>query len=100
MTAMRLAEHVAHTTDVDGMLDAMTPEQWMEWQAKDIIEPIGLNSVSGILAKIGELISAYMGSKLNQRDFMPWLPKVKKTDALKPAEAATMVTAALRSAVR
>ena len=100
MTAMRLAEHVAHTTDVDGMLDSMTPQQWIEWQAKDLIEPIGLDSVSGVLAKIGEMISAYMGSNLTQRDFMPWLPKVETQQAMNPSESAKLLTAALRSAVR
>ena len=100
MTAMRLAEHVAKTTDVDGMLDDMTPQQWIEWQAKDIIEPIGTNSVCGVLAKIGELISAFVGGHLDQRDFMPWLPKVQKQQALSPAESATAMTAALRGVVK
>ena len=78
MCAMRLAEHVAKTTDVDGMLDSMTPQQWIEWQAKDRIEPIGNNGACLILARIGELLAAFMGSEMRQRDFMPWLPKQKK----------------------
>ena len=41
MTAMRLAAHVEHTTDVDGMLDTMTPQQFAEWQAFDQLEPLG-----------------------------------------------------------
>lgn len=28
---MWLAKEVAHTVDVDGMLDSMTPEQFQEW---------------------------------------------------------------------
>ena len=44
MTAMRLAEHVAGTVDVDGMLESMTPEQFDEWCAKDAVEPIGYAS--------------------------------------------------------
>ena len=28
---MLLAKEVAHTTDVDGMLAQMTPQQWNEW---------------------------------------------------------------------
>lgn len=31
--AFYLARHVAHTTDVDGMLAAMTPQQFNEWLA-------------------------------------------------------------------
>jgi hypothetical protein len=30
---MKLAREVAHTTDVDGMLDRMAPEQFSEWLA-------------------------------------------------------------------
>lgn len=39
---MKLARTVAHTTDVDGMLDRMHPEQFSEWMVEYKIEPWGL----------------------------------------------------------
>ena len=73
MTAMRLAEHVAHTTDVDGMLESMSPEQFREWCAKDQIEPIGYQSQA--LGMICYLIHSYLcsSSDLTIDTFMPWL---------------------------
>jgi len=71
MTALRLAEHVAHTTDVDGMLEQMTPAQFIEWQAKDLAEPIGHAGTHEILAQIAALITNYMtGGKAEPVD--PW----------------------------
>jgi len=43
---MKLARTVAHTTDVDGMLDSMTPQQFSEWLAMYTIEPWGVELVS------------------------------------------------------
>ena len=79
MTAMRLAEHVEHTTDVDGMLDSMTPEQFNEWCAKDAVEPIGYQSQA--LGMIAHLIHCYMsqGENVDAEQFMPWM-KYQKTD--------------------
>ena len=70
---MRLAEHVAHTTDVDGMLESMTPEQFDEWCAKDAVEPIGYQSQA--LGMILHLIHTYMttDSSTDATAFMPWL---------------------------
>jgi len=72
MTAMRLAEHVAHTTDVDGMLESMSPEQFDEWCAKDAVEPIGYASQT--LGMIVHLIYSYMthDSSVDPSMFMPW----------------------------
>ena len=36
---MFLARTVAHSTDVDGVLDSMTPEQFNEWLAAYSIQP-------------------------------------------------------------
>lgn len=73
MTALRLAEHVAHTVDVDVMLSRMTHEQFNEWMAKDIVEPIGSDSTNTILAKIGVLIAAFMGNKdVTMQSFRYW----------------------------
>ena len=73
MTAFRLAEFVEGTTDVDGMLDRMTPEQFQEWCAKDEVEPIGYSS--RMLGMIGFMLATYMAgesSDVNANDFMPW----------------------------
>ena len=78
MTALRLAEHVAGTTDVDGMLDSMTPEQFQEWCIKDQIEPIGYQSQA--LGLIAWLIHSYLASDSDAtpETFMPWLSHVPK----------------------
>ena len=64
------------TVDVDGMLDGMTHEQFNEWVAKDIIEPIGCDGTNSILAKIGVLIAAFMGNKdITMQTFKHWEPE-------------------------
>lgn len=71
---MRLAEHVAGTTDVDAMLDAMTVQQFDEWAAKDMVEPVGYQSQ--MLGLIGYLVHGAVGdgtSDATVEDFMPWL---------------------------
>jgi hypothetical protein len=76
---MRLAEHVAHTVDVDGMLDSMSPEQFDEWCAKDIIEPIGNAATHHVLALIGVTIAQVNGVKdVKLEYFMPWLKPDKQ----------------------
>jgi len=77
MTAMRLAEHVAHTVDVDGMLESMSPEQFDEWCAKDAVEPIGYASQT--LGMIVYLIHSYMSGKPDDPEsFMPWIKYAPK----------------------
>lgn len=39
---MLLARTVAHTTDVDGMLHGMTPDQFNEWLAMYRVRPWGI----------------------------------------------------------
>lgn len=75
MTALRLAEHVAHTVDVDRMLDGMTPKQFDEWCLKDRVEPIGEEASRHILALIGVTIArSFGGAKdVTVENFMPWL---------------------------
>ena len=81
MIAMRLAEHVEHTTDVDGMLDRMTPEQFNEWCAKDLVEPIGYQTqMLGLIAWIIHSYTASDGDTLENADFMPWLKYATKRD--------------------
>src|SRR5690606_27685050 len=97
MTAFRLAEHVAHTVDVDGMLDSMSPQLFAYWCAKDSIEPIGTRSVADILSKIGQLIAGLAGSKLSDKDFRPWA-KTPDDKPLSAAESGVLITAAVRAA--
>ena len=74
-----MAEHVAKTTDVDEMLSKMTHQQFDEWCAKDMIEPIGTSQETcRILTKIGRMIAAFMGQEMKEKDFMPWLSKQSK----------------------
>lgn len=71
--AMRLAEHVEHTVDVDGMLDRMTTQQFTEWCAKDAVEPIGEEKTRVILGMIGMIVARFAGANLTERDFTPWV---------------------------
>jgi len=77
---MRLAEHVAHTVDVDGMLSQMTPEQFAEWIAKDRVEPIGHEPTRQTLALLGTVVAKLGGCQEDPelRWFMPWLKKAKQ----------------------
>lgn len=69
---MRLAEHVEHTTDVAGMLDRMTAEQWREWCIKDQVEPIGY--ATQMAAMTNFLLSSYLApDDTNAETFLPWL---------------------------
>ena len=54
---------MAHTVHVDEMLEGMTPDQFNEWRAKDLVEPIGHYGTHEILSMIGALIASYLGSK-------------------------------------
>jgi hypothetical protein len=92
---MRLAEHVAKTTDVDGMLDSMTPAQLDEWTAKDLIEPVGYQSQ--MLGFLAYMVFAWVGgseSEAKPSDFMPWL-KYKKTNDINNAAAMQMIASVL-----
>lgn len=95
MTALRLAEHVAQTANVDKMLSEMSHEQFNEWCAKDMIEPIGSNPVvCQVLTKIGKIIAAFMGQEMEDSHFMPWAKKQKKNESrqLTPRQSAVALT--------
>lgn len=87
MTALRLAEHVAKTVDVDCMLESMTPGQFEEWRAKDLLEPIGHSGTHEILSMIGALIANYLGSKdqndspIDQWHFKWWQERPPQAEA-------------------
>jgi len=72
MIAFDLAEHVAHTVDVDGMLDRMTPEQFDEWCLRDQIMPIGYQTK--MLAYIAWVLASYFSEEpVKPQTWMPWL---------------------------
>lgn len=51
----------------------MSHEQFNEWIAKDIIEPIGTEGTNSILAKIGLLVAQFMGIKdVTMQSFKHW----------------------------
>lgn len=70
---------VAGVPSADWLLDSLTPQQWHEIQALDCVEPIGWRGAEMILARIGELLAAFVGSEMRAADFAPWLarPEVK-----------------------
>lgn len=80
MTAMRLAEHVAGTVDVDTMLENMTPKQFAEWCAKDRVEPIGTDGTNEILSQIAALIARAFGAEdVDQYTFKWWQKRPEDT---------------------
>jgi len=96
MIAFALAEHVEHTTDVDGMLDRMTPVQFDEWCVRDQIIPIGYETK--MLAHIGWLLSSYFSSAeepIEAISFMPWLKYEGGTDKPQNEKAKQMLKSAL-----
>lgn len=54
------------------MLAGMTHEEFEEWKAKDIIEPIGHSGTHDILARIGVLIAVFMGNKEAEEQMFKW----------------------------
>lgn len=53
------------------MLDQMSPEQFYEWCAKDLIEPIGHAGTHEILSQIAYMLASYLGAK----HVTPWTYK-------------------------
>jgi hypothetical protein len=85
---------------VDEMLSKMSHQQFDEWCAKDMIEPIGTSEpLCRILTKIGRMIAAFMGQEMKDKDFMPWIAKHKrraKPKALSPKQSAIAISSHLR----
>ena len=87
---MRLAESVEGTTDVDGMLDRMSPQLFDEWRAKSLIEPLGLEKVAHVLTKIGLALAP----DASVSDFMPWVDfDVERSGEVSPEQAAALFRA-------
>jgi hypothetical protein len=62
--------------DVDAMLDQMTPQQWTEWQARDIVEPIGHRGTHDILAILGAIVAGLGGAKdVTPESLLHWRKK-------------------------
>ena len=75
----------------------MTHEQFDEWCAKDLVEPIGTSTHEcSVLAKIGMIISAFAGFETEETYFMPWLPFKTKETQLTAKQSATAITAHLQ----
>ena len=80
------------------MLERMSHEQFAEWCAKDIIEPIGQSGTHDILAKIGMLIARYMGNEdACEEMFAHWR---EKTEAVADADTVFSTLEATAGAVR
>jgi len=90
---MHLARTVEHTTDVDGMLECMTPEQFDEWHRLYLDEPWGddwqqagtiaaafHNEILGALQSI-QTAAGDKPEKLKEKDFdkpEDYIPRVRK----------------------
>lgn len=86
------------------MLSEMTHQQFDEWCAKDIIEPIGTSEpICRILTKIGRMIAAFMGQEMKDKDFMPWISKRAKRKehqaSLSPRQSAAAISSHLQMLV-
>jgi len=86
---------VVHTTDVDGMLDSMTPQQFQEWCAFDRVDPIGNQGLCDTIANFAVVVCNGLGAEINQGDLMAWVKPwgTSKTSgrAISPNQAAAMV---------
>jgi hypothetical protein len=93
MIAFDLAEYVEHTTDVDGMLDRMTPEQFDEWCLRDQIIPIGYQTK--MTAYLAWMLANYFSDEPVKPDtLMPWL-RFENTDRPQNEKARQMLKSVL-----
>lgn len=67
-----------HTTDVDGMLDRMTHEQFDEWCAKDLIEPIGTRGTNEILTRLAMMVAGFLGQEDVSPSAFAWWMESKR----------------------
>jgi len=75
----------------------MTHEQFDEWCAKDLVEPIGTSRpLCSVMAKIGMIISAFAGFETEENYFMPWIPAKDKDVKLTAKESAKAITSHLQ----
>jgi len=81
------------------MLARMTPQQWHEWKAKQLIEPIGTDlHVCEILTKIAIMLAGMLGIKADETAFMPWKQKPEKqVDTLTPKQSRAALTQHLKT---
>ncbi len=78
------------------MLDEMTPQQFLEWQAKDLIEPIGHRGTHEILALFASMVANWMGNKnIKPESFMWW--RQKQQEDSKPEASMDAAIMALES---
>lgn len=56
------------------MLDGMSHEEFNEWCAKDLIEPIGNRGTNEILVRLAVMIAVYLGhDDAKKSAFAPWM---------------------------
>jgi hypothetical protein len=79
------------------MLERMSEQQFNEWCAYDLLEPIGTTPVNEILSRIGAIISAFAGHAVDPEDFMPW-SKRKVEAKLSPKQSRAFVAQQLQIA--
>jgi hypothetical protein len=78
---LKLAAGVAHTVDVDGMLDSISPRQFDEWRAYDAyISPIGQDRLDVTIAEVATCLCQLLGKwvgvdpEIIEPDrFVPWI---------------------------
>jgi hypothetical protein len=91
MTALRLAEQ--RGMNADQMLESMTHQEFDEWCAKDMIEPIGNRGTNEILARLCVLIASYLGQKEAKKEaFAPWMRDPKKEKPVSESVAIAALT--------
>ena len=75
MLAHRLAAYVAHTVDVEAMLDSISEQQLRYWQAFDLLEPLGPETLYTVLSRVGTVAGAAWGHPVAPEEFVPrWQP--------------------------
>jgi hypothetical protein len=80
------------------MLSRMTPKEWQEWRAKDLIEPIGTDvRVCEILTKIALMMAGMLGIEADEFAFMPWKKTEKSEEKLTAKQSRAFITTQIKT---
>lgn len=75
MLAHRLAAYVAHSVDVEAVLDSISEQQLRYWQAFDLLEPLGPDTLYTVLSRVGAVAGSAWGHQVEPEQFVPrWQP--------------------------